>query len=119
LYKKNAKIFDALKNIYNFATVFLLIKKKIMNKTVLIGAVAAKAALTKKETKKAVDAIIKTVEDVVGQGDKVVLLGFGTFTTVKKTSRKGVNPKTREPINIPAHTVVKFKPGTTFVKAIK
>jgi DNA-binding protein HU-beta len=90
-----------------------------MNKTELIGAVAAKAALTKKGTKKAVDAIIKTVEDAIGKGDKVTLLGFGTFTTVEKTSRKGVNPKTREPINIPAHKVVKFKLGTTFSEAVK
>jgi DNA-binding protein HU-beta len=90
-----------------------------MNKTELIGAVAAEAALTKKETKKVVDAFTKTVEDAVGKGDKVTLPGFGTFTTVGKKSRKGVNPKTREPINIPARKVAKFKPGTTFAGVIK
>jgi DNA-binding protein HU-beta len=90
-----------------------------MNKTELIGAVAAEAALTKKETKKAVDAFIKTVENVIGTGDNVTLFGFGTFTTVGKKSRNGVNPKTREPINIPAHKVVKFKPGSAFAGAVK
>jgi DNA-binding protein HU-beta len=67
-----------------------------MNKNELIGAAAAKAALAKKVTKKAVDVFIKTVEEAMGNGDKVALTGFGTFATVGKTSRKGVNPETVE-----------------------
>jgi DNA-binding protein HU-beta len=90
-----------------------------MNKKEFIGAVAAKAALTQKETKKVVDAIVKTVEDAIGKGDKVALLGFGTFTTVEKKSRKGINPKTGEPMTIPAHKVVKFKAGAILSGVVK
>jgi DNA-binding protein HU-beta len=90
-----------------------------MNRTELIGAVAAEAALTKKETKKAVNAFIKTVEDAVKKGDKVSILGFGTFSVIKKSARKGVNPKTRESIIIPAHKAVKFKPGAEFAGYVK
>jgi DNA-binding protein HU-beta len=90
-----------------------------MNKTELIGAVAAEAALAKKETKKVIDAFVKTVKGAIKKGDKVKLLGFGTFMVVEKKSRKGVNPRTRKPITIPAHKVVKFKSGSTFTEVIK
>jgi DNA-binding protein HU-beta len=90
-----------------------------MNKKEFIGAVAAEAALTKVETRRVVDAFIKTVEDAIRNGDKVALLGFGTFSTIEKAARKGVNPKTKEPISIPAHKVVKFKPGAAFAGSVK
>jgi DNA-binding protein HU-beta len=90
-----------------------------MNKKEFIGAVAAEAALTQTETKKVVDAFVKTVENVVKSGDKVVLLGFGTFSAVEKASRRGSNPKTKEPIIIPAHKAVKFKPGAAFAGSVK
>jgi DNA-binding protein HU-beta len=90
-----------------------------MNKAELIGAVAAKAALSQKETGKVVNAIIKTVENAVGKDEKVTLMGFGTFTTLKKKSRKGINPRTKESMEIPAHKVVKFKPGLAFAEAVK
>ncbi|MDR2915084.1 MAG: HU family DNA-binding protein [Tannerella sp.] len=90
-----------------------------MNKTDFIGAVAKKAELSKVDAKKAVEAFIKTVEDAVKKGDKVALLGFGSFTVVKKAARKGVNPKTKKPINIPARKVVKFKPGAALAKVVK
>jgi DNA-binding protein HU-beta len=90
-----------------------------MNKKELISVVATKASLTKKGTKKALDAIAKTVEEAIGKGDNVKLLGFGTFTIIEKKSRKGINPKTKEPITIPAHKVVKFKVSPTFAKAEK
>jgi len=90
-----------------------------MNKTEFIGEVAAKAGLTKVDAKKAVEAFIKTVEGAVKKGNKVALLGFGSFTVVKKAARKGVNPKTKSPINIPARKVVKFKPGAALAKVVK
>jgi Bacterial nucleoid DNA-binding protein len=90
-----------------------------MNKTDFIGAVAKSAGLTKVDAKKAVEAFIGTVEDAVKKGDKVALLGFGSFTVVKKAARKGVNPKTKKPINIPARKVVKFKPGAALAKVVK
>ena len=90
-----------------------------MNKTDFIGAVAKKADLSKVDAKKAVDAFIQTVEEIVGNGDKVALLGFGTFFVADKAARKGVNPKSKEPIDIPARKVVKFKPGATLAKVVE
>jgi Bacterial nucleoid DNA-binding protein len=90
-----------------------------MNKTDFIGEVAGKAGLTKVDAKKAVEAFIKTVEGAVKKGDKVALLGFGSFSVVSKAARKGVNPKTKKPINIPARKVVKFKPGAVLAKVVK
>lgn len=90
-----------------------------MNKTDFIGAVAKKAGLSKVDAKKSVDAFIKTVEGAVKKGDKVALLGFGTFSVVKRAARKGVNPKTKKAINIPARKVVKFKAGAALAKCAK
>jgi len=90
-----------------------------MNKTDFIGAVAKSSGLTKVDAKKAVEAFIGTVEGAVKKGEKVALLGFGSFTVVKKAARKGVNPKTKKPINIPARKVVKFKPGAALAKVVK
>ncbi|MDR1115468.1 MAG: HU family DNA-binding protein [Tannerella sp.] len=89
-----------------------------MNKTEFIGAVAEKAGLSKVDAKKAVDAFIRTVESTVGQGEKVSLLGFGSFSVTDKAARKGVNPKTKESINIPARRVVKFKVGADLAKVV-
>ncbi|MDR2385682.1 MAG: HU family DNA-binding protein [Tannerella sp.] len=90
-----------------------------MNKTEFIGVVAEKAALTKVDAKKVIDGFITTVEDAVKKGEKVVLKGFGTFMVLEKAAHKGINPKTKEPINIPAHKVVKFKPGLDLTECVK
>jgi DNA-binding protein HU-beta len=89
-----------------------------MNKTEFIGAVAEKAGLSKVDAKKAVDAFIRTVESTVAQGKKVSLLGFGSFSVTEKAARKGVNPKTKESINIPARKAVKFKAGADLAKVV-
>ncbi|MDR1523896.1 MAG: HU family DNA-binding protein [Tannerella sp.] len=89
-----------------------------MNKTEFVGAVAEKAGLSKVDAKKAIDAFIKTVENAAGKGEKVSLLGFGTFSVTEKAARRGVNPKTKESINIPARKVVKFKPGAELAKVV-
>lgn len=83
-----------------------------MNKAQLIGAIAEKSGLSKVDAKKALDAFLCSIADTMKKGDKVALVGFGTFSVVKKTARKGINPATRKPITIPAKKVVKFKAGS-------
>lgn len=82
-----------------------------MNKTEFIAAVAAKAGITKTDANKAVNAALDVVKEQMKKGDKVVLLGFGTFSVTKRAARTGINPQTKEPIKIKARKVVKFKPG--------
>lgn len=82
-----------------------------MNKTDFINAVSEKSGLSKVDAKKAVDAFVETVSNVLKEGDKLSLLGFGTFSVTEKAARKGVNPKTKEPIEISARKTVKFKAG--------
>ena len=83
-----------------------------MNKTDLINVVAAEATLTKVDARKAVDAVLEAVKMVLKNGGKVSLVGFGTFSVVKKAARKGLNPRTKQAITIPAKKVSKFKPGS-------
>jgi len=89
-----------------------------MNKTEFIGAVAQNADLSKVDAKNAVAAFVQEVEKVLKEGGTVALLGFGAFSVVEKAARKGVNPKTKESIDIPPRKVVKFKPGTVLRKAV-
>jgi DNA-binding protein HU-beta len=90
-----------------------------MNKTEFINAVAAQAGLSKVDGKKAVEAMLKTISDEMKKGEKVSILGFGSFSVVEKAARKGVNPKTKQAINIPARKVVKFKAGADLAKIVK
>ena len=83
-----------------------------MNKTELVNAIANEAKLTKVQAKAALEAAIGAIECALAKGDKVALIGFGTFMVVKKEARQGINPATKEKITIPARKVVKFKPGT-------
>ncbi len=89
-----------------------------MTKAELISAVAAKAGLKKVEAEKAVAAFIATVTEGLKKGEKLSLVGFGTFSTAKRAARKGQNPQTGKKINIPAATVPKFKPGKTLKEAV-
>ena len=82
-----------------------------MNKTEFINAVSEQSGLSKVDSKKAVEAFIQTISNEMKEGGKVALLGFGSFSTAEKAARKGVNPKTKEVIDIPARKVVKFKAG--------
>ena len=86
-----------------------------MNKTDLIAAVAAQASLTKKDAEKALSAVINSITNAMAEGDKVQLVGFGTFEVRTRDARKGKNPRTGEVINIPASKVPAFKAG----KALK
>jgi DNA-binding protein HU-beta len=90
-----------------------------MNKTELISAVSAKAGFSKVDGKKAVDAVIKTISEEVEKGGKVAILGFGSFFVVNKAARKGVSPRTKQEIDIPARKVVKFKAGVDLAEAVK
>ena len=83
-----------------------------MNKADLVKAIAAESGLTKKASEAALNAVVASVTKALKEGDKVALIGFGTFMVVKKEARQGINPATKEKITIPARKVVKFKPGT-------
>lgn len=86
-----------------------------MNKSELINAIAEKSGLTKKDSEKALNAFVETVQETLTKGDKVQLIGFGTFEVRERSARKGRNPQTGEEIMIPAAKVPAFKPG----KALK
>lgn len=82
-----------------------------MNKSELINAMAAESGLSKTDAKKALDAFISVVTNAMKECDKVALVGFGTFSVSERAGRTGINPSTKQPIEIPAKKVVKFKPG--------
>jgi len=82
-----------------------------MNKTDLINSIAAKSGLNKKNSELALNAFISSVEDSLKKGEKVVLVGFGTFEVRKRAARKGRNPQTKKEITIPASKAPVFKAG--------
>ena len=86
-----------------------------MNKTELIAAIAEKAGLSKKDSEKALVAMIGAITEELQKGGKVQMIGFGSFETRNRAARKGRNPKTNEPISVPASTYPVFKAG----KALK
>jgi len=89
-----------------------------MNKAELINAIAAEAGLSKVDAKKALDATVKAITGALKAGDKVSLIGFGTFSVAKRSARQGINPKTKQPIKIPAKKVAKFKVGSELAAAV-
>ena len=89
-----------------------------MNKSELINAVAEKAEISKKDADKAVAAVIETVIDTLKKGDKVQLVGFGTFEGRARSARTGLNPQTKEKIQIPASKLPVFKAGKAFKDVI-
>ena len=90
-----------------------------MNKTELVNAIANEAQLTKVQAKAALEATICAVQKSLAKGEKVALIGFGTFDVVKKAKRQGINPATCAKITIPAKKVVKFKAGADLAKKVK
>ena len=89
-----------------------------MNKTELVANVADKAGLTKKDAEKAVAAVLDGITEDLKAGDKVALVGFGTFETRERPARKGRNPRTKEEITIPATTAPAFKAGKALKDAV-
>ena len=89
-----------------------------MKKVELIEAVAAKAGLTKADAGRALDATIEAITGALVKGDRVPLVGFGTFSTSKRAARVGRNPQTGAEVKIPARTAVTFKAGSALKDAV-
>lgn len=89
-----------------------------MNKTELVAGVAGKAGLTKKDAEKAVNALFDCVQQALAGGEKVQLIGFGTFEVKKRAARKGRNPRTGQDIEIPASSSPSFKAGKALKDAV-
>ncbi|MEW6712255.1 MAG: HU family DNA-binding protein [Candidatus Riflebacteria bacterium] len=82
-----------------------------VNKSELVKAIAKKAEVTNANAQAILEAFVDAVKDGLKKGDKIQLIGFGSFATVKREARKGVNPQTKKAIKIPAKKVAKFMPG--------
>jgi DNA-binding protein HU-beta len=90
-----------------------------MNKTQLIDAMAADAGLSKADAKRALEAFVNATSGALKGGDKVALVGFGSFSVNERSARTGRNPQTGATINIPAKKVVKFKAGAELSATVK
>lgn len=90
-----------------------------MNRAELVSEVSDKTGLTKKEIQNVIDVLTETIGDTLSKGEKVTLVGFGTFQVANKRGRRGVNPQTRESIQIPAKKVPKFIPGKALREKVK
>ncbi|MBE7003384.1 MAG: HU family DNA-binding protein [Ruminococcaceae bacterium] len=89
-----------------------------MNKTELIAAMAEKSELTKKDAEKALTAFLESVEEALKGGDKVQLVGFGTFEVKERAARTGINPQTKKPVEIAASKAPSFKAGKALKDAL-
>lgn len=90
-----------------------------MNKRELVEAVSDKTGITKKKIGNVVDAVTETITDTLSQGEKITLVGFGTFQVRQREERKGVNPQTKEALTISAKKVPKFKAGKELRQAVE
>jgi DNA-binding protein HU-beta len=90
-----------------------------MNKAELIDAIASKAEISKVDAKKALDAFVDATATALKKGDRVALVGFGSFSVSSRAARKGRNPQTGKEIKIAAKKVVKFKAGTELSGKVK
>ena len=84
----------------------------IMNKTELVNAIAAKTGMTKVAAKQAMTACFDSIQEQLKKGEKVTLIGFGTFSVVKRKARTAKNPRTGKPVKVAAKKVAKFKAGS-------
>lgn len=82
-----------------------------MNKVELVDQIATKSGLTKKDSEAALKAFMETIKQTIKKGEKIQLIGFGSFEPVDKAAREGRNPKTKEIIQIPAKKAIKFSAG--------
>ena len=89
-----------------------------MNKTELIDKIAAGAGISKADSKKALDATVNALKEALIAGDKIQLVGFGTFSVNERPAREGINPATKEKIQIAAKKVVKFNAGSEFEESV-
>jgi len=86
-----------------------------MNKTELINAIAKDSGLSKVSSKKALNAFLTTVSKALKKGEKITLIGHGTYQVVERSARTGINPQTKKSIKIPARKAVRFKPGKNLI----
>ena len=89
-----------------------------MTKAELVTEVAAKSGLSKKDTEKAIAGVIETVTETLAKGQSIQLVGFGTFEVRERAARKGINPRTKEAIDIAATKVPAFKVGRALKDAV-
>ena len=89
-----------------------------MTKAELISAIAEKTELSKKDSEKALNATVAVITDTLAKGDKIQLVGFGTFETRERKAREGINPQTKKMIKIPATKVPAFKAGRALKDAV-
>lgn len=90
-----------------------------MTKAELVGKIASESGITKSQAEKAVDGFVSAVSGALAGGDKITLVGFGTFSVGTRSQREGRNPRTGAKIKIPASKVVKFKPGKNLSEKVK
>ncbi len=89
-----------------------------MTKAELISAIAEKTELSKKDSEKALNATVAVITETLAKGEKIQLVGFGTFETRERKAREGINPQTKKKIKIPATKVPAFKAGRQFKDAV-
>ena len=89
-----------------------------MNKADLVNSIATSTGLTKTKSTEVVDSLVEAITGALKKGNKVTLVGFGTFSTSKRKARKGRNPKTGAVINIASKTVARFKAGSELSKSV-
>lgn len=90
-----------------------------MNKAELVSVIAEKSGLKKQDSEKALNALLEGIVGALNAGDKVQIIGFGTFEAKKRAAREGINPRTGKAIKIAAATVPSFKAGKAFKDALK
>jgi len=86
-----------------------------MDKTGLINAIAEESGLSKVDSKKALNAFLITISNVLKKGERITLVGHGTYQIIEKCARNGINPRTKAAIKIPAKKAVKFKPSANLI----
>lgn len=86
-----------------------------MNKTELVNAIAEKKGMTKVAAKEALNAVLNTIQEQLNKGEKVSLIGFGTFNVVERKARTAKNPQTGKAVKVPAKKVAKFKAGANLI----
>ena len=90
-----------------------------MNKGELVESMANASGISKAAAERALTGLLDAISGALSKGDKVTLVGFGTFSTSKRSARQGRNPQTGAAINIPARKVARFKPGSKLADAVK
>lgn len=90
-----------------------------MNKSELVDSMASAAGISKAAAEKSLTAFLDAVTDAMAKGDKVTLVGFGTFSVSERAARQGRNPQTGDAINIPSRKIARFKAGSKLADAVK